>query len=106
MIAVAIALAFGVVAEPVVPTRNESAVKVEVIFHDEPRSAVRTCHALGAWPGLTLEQVLRREAGCAAYYRDTNTCIVHVPRPVNVDDNATTILGHEVLHCFRGRYHQ
>ena len=37
------------------------------------------------------------------------TCEIYVPnakRPTNVDDEATLILGHELLHCMLGTYHR
>lgn len=33
-------------------------------------------------------------------------CIVYVYRPLNVDDDHTLALGHEVLHCLLGNYHE
>jgi hypothetical protein len=37
------------------------------------------------------------------------TCEIYLPndkRPREVDDEATLILGHELLHCMRGDYHR
>ena len=33
-------------------------------------------------------------------------CEIHTIRPRLVDDNATMTLGHELLHCLYGSYHQ
>jgi hypothetical protein len=37
------------------------------------------------------------------------TCQIYLPtekRPLEVDDEATLSLGHELLHCMRGNYHR
>jgi hypothetical protein len=37
------------------------------------------------------------------------TCEIYLPdskRPVEVDDESTLILGHELLHCMLGSYHR
>ena len=33
-------------------------------------------------------------------------CLVYVYRPVRVDDDHTLAVGHEVLHCVLGEYHE
>lgn len=33
------------------------------------------------------------------------TCTLYVERPRRVDDQRTRVLGHELLHCLAGRYH-
>lgn len=33
-------------------------------------------------------------------------CEIHTVKPKNVDDDATLTLGHELLHCLYGSYHQ
>ena len=33
-------------------------------------------------------------------------CLVYVYRPLSVDDDRTLALGHEVLHCVLGEYHE
>jgi len=33
-------------------------------------------------------------------------CLVYLYRPVSVDDDRTLALGHEVLHCLLGEYHE
>jgi len=42
--------------------------------------------------------------GCA--HPDKDKCTIYSPMPQTVDDEQTTTLGHEVLHCFRGSYHK
>lgn len=45
----------------------------------------------------------------AIRYIDTQAvpkCTVYVMRPESVDDERTLTLGHEVLHCFYGNYHE
>jgi hypothetical protein len=37
------------------------------------------------------------------------TCEIYLPnaqRPAEVDDEATLVLGHELLHCMLGAYHR
>ena len=33
-------------------------------------------------------------------------CEIHSVRPSRIDDTHTTTLGHELLHCLQGSYHQ
>lgn len=67
---------------------------------------VAQCVKLGAWPADTAEKASkRRDLGCASFNLDTHTCTVYVPLSTTVDDQATTVLGHEVMHCAYGRYH-
>ncbi|HEX7080055.1 MAG TPA: hypothetical protein VF329_03480 [Gammaproteobacteria bacterium] len=33
-------------------------------------------------------------------------CRLYVHRPAHVDDDATAMLGHELMHCLAGAYHR
>ena len=43
--------------------------------------------------------------GCADW-KDPNNCVIYLRAPRNADDRrGIETLGHEVLHCFAGRFH-
>lgn len=85
------------------PTRNDARFTLELVFVSKAR-AIEMCKDLGVWGGRTPKS----EAGCAIFYPDRQPiphCRVIVPEPVDTDDAATAVIGHEVLHCAKGRYH-
>src|SRR4051812_10294845 len=87
------------------PTRDTRDFTLEVRILSR-RQAVEECSRLGAWPAGVLP---KREGGCALFYPDRQPvphCVVIVPEPGDTDDAATLVLGHEVMHCVKGRYHQ
>ena len=43
--------------------------------------------------------------GIAIVYTSSNKCEVYAVRPKALNDKATKVLGHEVLHCIYGEYH-
>ena len=43
---------------------------------------------------------------CASFNRISGICTIYAPMIVEVSDEATTVLGHEVGHCFLGTYHE
>lgn len=93
-------------AEPVTPKRNDREFAMVVVFGSE--NTVRDkCMNLGAWGAKQIAGRMKgQEVGCAAFNLDTKQCTVYVPEPTRLDDNRTTILGHEVLHCVYGpSYH-
>lgn len=95
--------------EAIVPTRAEGAVAVTLRMYDSPREVVHACLKMGAWPGWTVDQVLRAHPapGCNAFDNVDHTCTIHTLRPRYVeDDDRMENLGHEALHCFEGAYHQ
>jgi hypothetical protein len=89
-------------AEPIIPTRDNPEFTLRIIF-DTPANIRRECVKLGAW-GTSIKP--RSEVGCTAFNLDTKVCTVYSPTPRELDDNPTAILGHEVLHCMSGRYHE
>lgn len=42
--------------------------------------------------------------GCA-FFPEENTCLILAPEPEANNDKYMLTLGHEVAHCFRGRFH-
>jgi hypothetical protein len=94
--------------EDILPTREETQVTLVLRQYDNPKQVVQACLKMGAWPGLSVEQVLRGHPapGCNAFDLDTKTCTVHTLRPRYVEDSdRMENLGHETLHCFEGAYH-
>ena len=43
--------------------------------------------------------------GQALYSLDDNKCEIIIYEPRKVDDEATLTLGHELMHCLYGDYH-
>ena len=37
---------------------------------------------------------------------DGNNCTIYTKVPKHLDDKYMTLLGHEILHCFRGSFHK
>ncbi len=44
--------------------------------------------------------------GIAIIYKTSNNCIIFAVEPARLNDKNTTVLGHELLHCIYGEYHQ
>lgn len=86
---------------PIKPTRDNPTFNLTVTF-GTVREIANQCEALG------VNEYVRSNVarGCTKFYLDENRCEVFVPRPETVDDRHTTVLGHEVLHCVAGKYHQ
>jgi hypothetical protein len=87
--------------ERVKPTRTNTSFTVSVHFGtaDEVRER---CIAFGTWEHAPTG---RQEVGCTRFFPDRNHCEIHAPTSEFVDDEATRVLGHELLHCVHGRYH-
>lgn len=84
-------------------TRTDLKFSVELRFVTR-QAAIDTCQAMGVWPGVRVRPT--RDVGCNAFYLDTKHCVVITPMPTEIDDGATTNLGHEILHCACGTYHE
>lgn len=87
------------------PTRNDQSFTVELRVM-KPADAVAECKRLNAWGDATVPR--NYVGGCNVVYIDRTPkhCILIVPSPRFVDDEATTVWGHELTHCAFGRYHQ
>jgi hypothetical protein len=93
--------------EPVKPTWDKTSFTLRVIFLS-PRATALKCARFGAWGGNergALEALKSGPVGCARILHDENVCEVYVSRPETVNDAKTGVLGHEVLHCITGKYH-
>ena len=89
-------------ADDVVPTAHRT--EVRVIVHWMPnRTAQRVCAQMGAWGGV--DPKVHQNVGCNSYDSVTNVCELYLAEPTTVDDSKTTVLGHELYHCFSGAYH-
>ena len=84
--------------EPFSPTRSESVMTVSIVAGGTAGIRER-CNALGAYSAVGVP-------GCAVTDTVAKTCTVYVVLPQKMSDQERfAILGHEVLHCFFGRYH-
>lgn len=93
--------------DPIKATWEYTEFTVKVTFLSARATALK-CASLGAWGGNergALEAIKGGPVGCARIHHDTKVCEVFAPRPDSVDDAKTAVLGHEVLHCILGKYH-
>ena len=101
-------VALAASAQRIVPTVDFSAMKLEIRW-------VRTLAQIEAAReeyGAEIEQegnrrVPQKPEGFAVLVRRAGelVCRLWVLKPENVDDQRTTALGHELLHCALGNYH-
>jgi len=94
--------------------RSSKPIATTVYFYqsiDEVQKKFRELHNLSSSEKVSIQ-------GFAQWpeFRDNNgqpieddskplTCEIHIVKPQKVDDEATTTLGHEMLHCIIGTYH-
>jgi hypothetical protein len=106
--AVLLSLASGcsTFGDPIAPTRNDLSFTLSVLLFDSRAELVATCSKLGAWNGEAVEVVTgQRSPGCAQFFPAEKKCVVRTMRPQYVDDQPTAQIGHEIVHCYSGRYH-
>ena len=91
------------------PTIDFRAMKLEVTW---VRSNAEVEHARKRY-GAEIEQkghrrVPQKPEGFAVLVRSDGelVCRLWILKPGNVDDERTTALGHELLHCLVGEYHR
>ncbi len=86
-------------------------IEVTVLFYDsvrEVRDAYALAHSVspntvdGGLQGFAQWPEWRGEEPADAGYE----CTIHTVRPQRVDDRHTLTLGHEMLHCLLGTYHE
>lgn len=93
----------------IVPLRNEAQVTVELKLYDRKQTIIDVCMKAGAWPGWNAEQVLKSipAPGCTSFNLDTKVCTINTLRPRYLEDTGRMEnAGHELMHCFYGRYHE
>ena len=93
--------------------RENQPIEITVTFYDSPAEVTKKFKEINNIP--TLRRIPLRQ-GFAVWeeWIDENgkpndeiyTCQIHTIRPLRIDDSATTILGHELLHCIYGSYHR
>ena len=95
-------------AQRIVPTIDFSAMKLEITWVRTNAEIEEAREEYGA----AIEQegnrrVPQRPEGFAVLVRRAGelVCRLWALKPENVDDQRTTALGHEVLHCALGDYH-
>jgi hypothetical protein len=69
------------------------------------REILDKCNELHAWPERVEKVPKGKALGCSLFDTQTRVQDIYNPRPKDVDDAATTNLGHELLHAYAGRYH-
>lgn len=77
--------------------------KLEVVWVD---SALDMRHLLAA-NGIAINADSERGFSLRGHHAETgeDVCVVYAIRPQDINDEATLVLGHEVLHCLIGVYH-
>jgi len=69
--------------------------------YDTRDEVEQACIDIGVVKGIN-ETIL----ACAQWSIMDKTCTMHALVPETLDDDITTTLGHETLHCFGGNFHQ
>ncbi len=82
-------------AEDIKSEFDRVTMQVTVIYYDDKRALNLE------YPGKFYDHGV---LGFTEYY--TDRCYIHVIRPTLVDGRRTRSLGHELLHCFHGHYHE
>ncbi|WP_407305623.1 hypothetical protein [Acinetobacter sp.] len=83
--------------EPIKPTRDtkDFTVRLNIV---SPNEITEVCTKLGT---------VYEANGCNAFHIPENFCDIYVMMPDSVDDQKKmAILGHELMHCRYGAYHQ
>ncbi|HEX7082038.1 MAG TPA: hypothetical protein VF329_13585 [Gammaproteobacteria bacterium] len=107
-LALALFAAAPALAQPVRPTLDETAFRLEVTWITSHRELAEARRLYGA--ESFEHSILHRgpEDGFAVLLRVDGelVCRLNVHRPERVDDDATAMLGHELLHCLAGDFHR
>jgi hypothetical protein len=98
---------------PIRPTLNVTSVGLEVTWVEDSAEldAIRRRYRPFS-DGDALAAFGRRVAGLEKGFSvlvrkdDQFICRIYVFKPIVVDDDATTAVGHELLHCLLGSYHR
>ena len=106
-------LATGAHSQPVRPTLGLTSVRVEVIWVHSASELARIRRQYERPVGDSRSRVgigggLDRTRGFSVLGKRNSeqVCLVYVYQPATVDDDRTLALGHEVLHCVLGEYHE
>jgi hypothetical protein len=93
-------------SEPEARYTRETTKFTVALHFDTQEHVLAICNGLKAWGPTPKAPVKGHSIGCNAFDTDTGVCDVYTPRPKFVNDDATLNLGHEVLHCYGGAYHE
>ncbi len=75
------------------------------LHFDTQSKVLHECNAMHAWREPIERAPASVAIGCARFDEGTKVCDVYTPAPVFDNDSAMTNLGHEVLHCYAGKFH-
>ena len=93
-----LALSAGCAEIPMLKDFEVNQSHVRLILIDKDRISA-FCETIMDRPGDHLD-------GCARWSADRTSCEIYVTAPESVNDLARmATIGHEVWHCFRGRFH-
>jgi hypothetical protein len=85
--------------EPLKPDYQRDDVRLHAHVYDDYPQLMRTCAGLMLHPELTV-------GACARHTVAHDTCEIFIPQPRHqTDDIVFAMIGHEVWHCLRGRFH-
>jgi hypothetical protein len=75
-------------------------VDITWIRFEDPEKLRKECENLGlkAKKGMII-------AACASFNLEKKICKIYALNPKTLNDERTTLLGHETKHCFDGKYH-
>jgi len=70
----------------------------------EQRQVRERCASLGVWGGRI--PTTASPVGCTVYNMETKHATIYASRPTALNDERTTVLGHELWHVVAGKYHE
>lgn len=95
VLALTLAMTGCTTTESYTPTRNDTNITVSVNYLS-PEAVTKACAMLG----------VKDKNGCSAFNLDTKRCTIYVsPQRFAHDTERLAIIGHELDHCVRGRWH-
>lgn len=57
-------------------------------------------------PGYVKRECGMHAQGCAFWNKNRDICHIYIhKKPEIVNDDIATLIGHEVMHCYLGKYH-
>jgi len=86
--------------EPIKTEIVNSQVYITWIRFEDHEQVKEECERMG----VTAKKG-HRVVACASFDIEKQTCTIYALNPQTLNDQRTTLLGHEVKHCFDGSYH-
>lgn len=86
--------------------RSGDFISVVVYLHDNDRQVTEAYQNWQKERGVENIDTQPRHGWAGWSTQAPYVCMIHSVKPKRIDDNATLTLGHEMLHCVYGTYHE